>query len=63
MDIGGPLVIDLPRGAAGASPLEGSSTQATVGGLAITVTGPFASGITSLQVGFQMPFSTIPIDI
>ena len=58
VDIGGPLIIDLPEGAAGASPLEGSSPQATVAGSRITVTGPFASGVTSVQVGFQLPFST-----
>ena len=58
VDIGGPLIIDLPEGAAGASPLEGSSPQATVGGSRITVTGPFASGVTPVQVGFQLPFST-----
>jgi hypothetical protein len=58
VDIGGPLIIDLPEGAAGASPLEGSSQQATVAGSRITVTGPFASGVTSVQVGFQLPFST-----
>jgi hypothetical protein len=57
VDIGGPLVIDLPMGAAGASPLEGSSPQATVSGSRITVTGPFASGVTPVQVGFQLPFS------
>ncbi|HXD19578.1 MAG TPA: carboxypeptidase-like regulatory domain-containing protein [Vicinamibacterales bacterium] len=58
VDIGGPLIIDLPQGAAGASPLEGSTTQATVAGSRITVTGPFASGVTNVQVGFQMPFTT-----
>jgi hypothetical protein len=57
VDIGGPLIIDLPKGAAGASPLEGSSPQATVAGSRITITGPFASGATNVQVGFQMPFS------
>jgi hypothetical protein len=58
VDIGGPLIIDLPTGAAGASPLEGSTPQATIAGSRITVTGPFASGVTPVQVGFQMPFTT-----
>lgn len=58
VDIGGPLIIDLPEGAAGASPLDGSSPQATVAGSRITITGPFASGVTTVQVGFQMPFSS-----
>jgi hypothetical protein len=63
VDIGGPLVIDLPKGAAGASPLEGSSPQATVAGSRITITGPFASGVTNVQVGFQMPFSSSSITL
>ena len=63
VDIGGPLIIDLPEGAAGASPLEGSSQQATVAGSRITVTGPFASGVTPVQVGFQLPFSTSSMTI
>src|SRR5436190_11923664 len=61
VDIGGPLIIDLPTGAAGASPLEGSSQQATVAGSRITITGPFASGVTNVQVGFQMPFNSASI--
>jgi hypothetical protein len=58
VDIGGPLIIDLPQGTAGASPLDGSSQQATIAGSRITVTGPFASGVTNVQVGFQLPFNT-----
>ena len=54
VDIGGPLIIDLPTGAGGASVLEGSSPTATVSGDRLTVTGPFAPGITSVQVGFQL---------
>jgi hypothetical protein len=63
VDIGGPLIIDLPEGAAGASPLDGSSQQATVNGSRITVTGPFASGVTAVQIGFQMPFNTSSMTI
>ena len=63
VDIGGPLIIDLPEGAAGASPLDGSSPQATVGGSRITVTGPFASGVTPVQIGFQLPFNSSTITI
>ena len=54
VDIGGPLIIDLPNGAAGAAVLEGSSPNATVSGDRVTVTGPFAPGVTSVQVGFQL---------
>jgi len=57
VDPGGPLVFDLPKGAAGASLMDGSSKQATVIGPRITVTGPFAPGATSVQAGFEMPFS------
>ena len=63
VDIGGPLIVDLPEGAAGASPLEGSSPQATVAGSRITVTGPFASGVTNVMIGFQMPFTTSSITL
>jgi len=63
VDIGGPLIIDLPEGAAGASPLDGSSPQATVAGSRITVTGPFASGVTPVQIGFQLPFSSSSMTI
>ena len=63
VDIGGPLIIDLPAEAAGAFTLEGSSPQAIVGGARITVTGPFASGVTPVQVGFQMPFSSATLTI
>jgi hypothetical protein len=54
VDIGGPLIVDLPSGAAGASVLAGSSPTATVSGDRITVTGPFAPGNTAVQVGFQL---------
>lgn len=54
VDIGGPLIIDLPEGAGGAGVLQGSSPTATVSGDRVTVTGPFAPGITSVQVGFQL---------
>jgi len=54
VDIGGPLLLDLPTGAGGATLLQGSSPTATVSGDRVTVTGPFAPGVTSVQVGFQL---------
>ncbi len=54
VEIGGPLIVDLPSGAGGAGVLPGSSPTATVSGDRITVTGPFAPGNTSVQVGFQL---------
>ena len=54
VDIGGPLIIDLPEAAGGATVLQGSSPAATVSGDRLTVTGPFAPGVTSVQVGFLL---------
>jgi hypothetical protein len=54
VDIGGPLIIDLPRGAAGATVLEGSSPAASVAGDRLTVTGPFAPGTTVVQLAFRL---------
>jgi hypothetical protein len=58
VDIGGPLIVDLPDEAAGATVLEGSSTSATVNGDVLTVTGPFAAGVTSVQVAFTLPYDS-----
>ena len=52
-----PLVFDLPDTAEGAALLEGSSPQATVAGRQVTVTGPFAPGMTLVQFGYSMPYS------
>ncbi len=57
VDIGGPLIFDLPREARGTTLIEGSSPQATANGPRITVTGPFASGITAVQAAFELPYS------
>ena len=57
VDIGGPILIDLPTGARGASVMDGSSPQATANGPRITITGPFAPGSTNVQVGYEMPYS------
>ena len=58
VDIGGPLIIQLPRGASAAGVMEGSSPSATISGDVLTVQGPFAPGTTSVQVGFFLEFST-----
>jgi hypothetical protein len=57
VDIGGPLLLDLPREARGAGLMSESTKQATVKGARVTVVGPFAPGTTTLQVGFELPFS------
>jgi hypothetical protein len=58
VDIGGPIIIDLPTGAAGAGTLEGSSPTATVTGNRLTVTGPFAPGTTPVQVAYQLRYDS-----
>lgn len=56
VDIGGPLIIDLPSGAGGARVLEGSSPTAKASGNRITVLGPFAPGTTAVQIGFELRY-------
>ncbi len=63
VDIGGPLILDLPTGAAGAGALEGSTPAASVSGDRVTVTGPFAPGTTSLQVGFRLLYNSPAITV
>lgn len=58
VDLGGPLILDLPSGAAGAATLEGSSPSASVSGDRLTVTGPFAPGTTQIQVGFRLLYDS-----
>ena len=56
VDIGGPLVIELPRAAQGAALLPDSAQTASVNGDVVTVTGPFGSGTTNVQIGFTLDF-------
>jgi hypothetical protein len=57
VDIGGPLVFDLPREARSATVLEAeSSPQATANGPRITVKGPFAPGNTLVQAAYVLPY-------
>jgi hypothetical protein len=62
VDIGGPLIIELPRRAVSVRTLEGSSPTAQANGTRVTVVGPFASGITSVQVGYSLPHSSSELD-
>ncbi len=55
IDIGGPILMDLPTGASGVSMMQGSSPSASVRGDLLTITGPFAPGKTLAQVGFSLP--------
>ncbi len=55
IDIGGPLLIELPTGASGPSMMQGSSPSASVRGDLLTIIGPFPPGVTVAQVGFSLP--------
>lgn len=57
VDIGGPLLINLPSEARGAGLMEASTPQAKVAGSRVTVLGPFAPGVTSVNVAFELPYS------
>jgi hypothetical protein len=56
VDIGGPLVFDLPRSARGAALMDDSTKQATVNGSHVTVVGPFAPGTTHVNIEFELPY-------
>jgi hypothetical protein len=56
VDVGGPLVVDLPPGATGAAALEGSSKAGTVSGSRLTITGPFDAGTTAVQIAFRQAY-------
>jgi len=57
VDIGGPLIFDLPREARGATVLEDSTPKATANGPRITVLGPFPPGVTPVQAAYELPYS------
>jgi len=56
VDIGGPLIFDLPREARGTGMLPESTPRATANGPRVIVTGPFAPGITPVQAAFELPY-------
>jgi hypothetical protein len=57
VDIGGPLLFDLPQEARGTSILQDSSKQATAAGARVIVTGPFAPGVTLVAAAYELPYS------
>ena len=63
VDIGGPLVIQLPSGAGGAATMEGTSPSVTVNGDVVTVQGPFAAGTTPVNVGFVLNYTDADVTI
>jgi hypothetical protein len=50
-----PLTFEMPDGAQNTAVLEGSAPTAVAKGPRVTVTGPFAPGSTTVQIGFQLP--------
>ena len=48
------LIFDMPTGAEGTTVLEGSTKNATAKGTRVTITGPFAPGVTPLQIAFRL---------
>ena len=64
VDIGGPLVLDLPAEARGASLMDPSPKDASLSGARLILTGPFAPGATTVNIGFELPFSggTVRLD-
>lgn len=58
-----PFVFDMPDGALGTAIMDGSSPQASVKGLRVTVAGPFAPGHTLVQVASALPAEGGSIDI
>jgi hypothetical protein len=63
VDTGDPLIVDFPRGAQGATALEGSSPSAEVSPNRVVIKGPFASGTTMVQVAFRMPYDSSELTI
>jgi len=58
-----PFVIELPKGAAGMTIMEGSSPQTKAKGTAITVEGPFAPGHTFVQAAYVLSGGGGTVDI
>ncbi len=56
VDIGGPLIFELPQGARGVSILPESSPQGSANGPRLIVTGPFAPGPTTVEAAYELPY-------
>ena len=52
-----PLVFELPVGARGATVLEGSSPRGKAEEGRFAVSGPFAPGVTTVQLAYQLPYA------
>ncbi len=58
-----PFAFDMPDGASGTAIMEGSSPQASVQGVHVSVAGPFAPGHTFVQVATSLPAENGSIEI
>lgn len=63
VDIGGPLIFELPQGARATTILDGSSAQASANGARFLVTGPFAPGVTRLVGAFELPYRSATVQM
>jgi hypothetical protein len=52
-----PIVFEVPAEAKTVSVLEGSSPNAKADGNRVTVSGPFAPGVTNVQIAYRFPYS------
>jgi hypothetical protein len=57
-----PLIFETPDGAQQLTVLEGSSPRAKADGRRFVVTGPFAPGITTVQMAYRLEYSTGAVD-
>lgn len=57
VDLGGPLVFELPQTARSTTVMQGSSPNAKPNGARVVVTGPFAPGRTDVNIAYELPFS------
>jgi hypothetical protein len=51
-----PIVFEMPADARTVSVLEGSTQMAKADGNKVTVTGPFAPGVTNVQIAYRYPY-------
>jgi hypothetical protein len=58
-----PFAFDMPADAKGCGIMQGSSPQASIAGIRVTVAPPFAPGSTFVQVACEVPAATGSVDI
>lgn len=63
VDTGGPLVIELPTGAAGTTIMQGSYPGATANGDRVTIAGPFPPGTSTVQIAYVLDYRGTEVTI